>query len=84
MKIQNTIRGQTEKSQHKIVLKTGKEMGTSYHKWVTNPDPGNVNYKAQTVELWRLNVAARIHCLHKAQLNATESILGINYAKAIR
>ena len=32
MKIQNTIRGQTEKSQHKIVLKTGKEMGTSYHK----------------------------------------------------
>ena len=29
MKVQNTIRGQTGKSQHKIVLKTGNEMGTS-------------------------------------------------------
>jgi len=28
-KVQNTIRGQTGKSQHKIVLKTRKEMGTS-------------------------------------------------------
>jgi hypothetical protein len=29
MKVQNMIRGQTGKSQHKIVLKTEKEMGTS-------------------------------------------------------
>jgi hypothetical protein len=43
-----------------------------------------MKHNTDSVELWRLNVAASIHCFHKTELNVTESILWIYYGSMLK